>query len=93
MDRNQKSIEWQHSGGTIIIPDNCFVYSADFDADEPYLIICDKRTGEKEQRVTIPKSLAYFLSFHSCGSQNMHDIIANNATRKVQNAIKDALDL
>ena len=88
-----KNIEWQNKGGTLIIPDNYFVYHADFDSDEPFITICESSGGGEETKLLIPKALAYYLSTHFCGSNTMHDLITENAKREVQNVIKDALGL
>jgi hypothetical protein len=81
-------------GGILETPDGFWVCGADFDADEPYIKICDNlRTTSKETKILVPKSLAYYLSTHWCGSEKMHKEIVNRTTATVKSQIREALGL
>jgi hypothetical protein len=84
--------KWQEQGGKLEIPEGFFVYKVDFDDDEPYIIICDP-VSSHDARLPVPKSLAYYLSTHFCGSNVMRNLIRDNAKRELQSTIKDALGL
>ncbi len=83
----------QHIGGILDIPNNWFVYHADFDDKEPYIIICDSETFSKEVRLPVPKSLAYYLTTHFCGSEKMNNSIVESAKLSLQNQIKALLGI
>ena len=51
-----------------------FVSGADFDVEEPYITVCEDLTGD-EYKLLVPKSLAYYLSTHFCGSNVMRELI------------------
>ena len=73
------------------IKDGWFVCGANFDCDEPYIILANEHNGVDEIKVPVPKSVAYYLRTHWCGSQQMHDTIKENATSEALNLIKQAL--
>ncbi len=84
--------DWQGQGGTVDIPDGCFVCGANFDSPDPYIMITDEETG-KETRIDIPKCLAYYLSIHSCGSSAMKELIEFGEQRRIIGVIKTVLSL
>ena len=89
-----KTIEWQQQGGSLDIPEGWFVYGADFDSDEPSITICNSNSFNSEERkLLVPKSLAYYLSTHNCGSSEMRERIRDNGRREVRETIKEALGL
>lgn len=73
------------------ISDGWFVYHAEFEHEEPYIIIANNDiVGEKSQKkLLVPKELAYFLTVHWCGTDKLKEI----HRREVQNEIKNALGL
>lgn len=82
----------QRMGGKLEIPDNYFVYKVDLDHAEPYCTILP--TGEdKEIKLPIPKSLAYYLRTHFCGSDSYHKNVQDDAVRALQNKIKELLNI
>jgi len=85
--------EWQEEGGILEIPDGWFVSGANFDASEPYIEISAPEGTPDRKKLPCPKSLAYYLSMHSCGSQHLRDTIVRNARIAIQNQIKGALGL
>jgi hypothetical protein len=92
--KTAKTIDWQQQGGIIEIPDGWFVTSANFDVEEPYIVISSGQMSSDEERtIKVPKSLAYYLSSHHCGSNYMHEIIEENTRHEIKNAIKEALGL
>jgi hypothetical protein len=85
--------EWQHEGGILEIPDGWFVNQANFDVDDPYIMICYSKDYDVVIKLSVPKSLAYYLSTHFCGSEKMKDMIEGYAKYEVQTAIKQALGI
>lgn len=75
----------------ICIPAGWFVYSVCLDAEEPYCIICNSKDVNEEEKIKVPKSLAYYLSTHFCGSQKMHDKLIEDGKRLLRNQIKNIL--
>jgi hypothetical protein len=73
-------VAWQLAGGSLEIPDGWFVQKADFDCDEPYIEIAED-SSDREKRIQVPKSLAYYLSTHSCGSRRMRSTIEKQCSR------------
>lgn len=47
----------------------------------------------EEKTLLVPKSLAYYLSIHFCGSDVMRETIQKHTQRKIADAIKRALGL
>lgn len=88
-----KVVDRQACSGIFTIPDGWFVVNVDFDADEPYCTIHSTVNYESNevQKILIPKSLAYFLSTHFCGSAKMHKLIEDNTRSSIKNTIKSAL--
>lgn len=82
-------------GGKLEIPDGFFVNHVDLDADEPFIEIIDekKMCGNEKVKVLVPKSLAYYLKTHFCGSQKMHTLIENNARNGLRRSFKDLLEM
>lgn len=89
----ERSTEDQEKGGSFEIPDGWFVCGADFDAEEPYVTIANGDLSGEERRVPVPKSMAYYLSTHSCGSQKIHDNLIEDGRREVRNKIKAILQI
>lgn len=87
-----KTIEWQNTGGKLVIPDGHFVCGANFDTEPPYITICDEKTN-KDTTLQIPKSLAYYLSTHFCGSECMRETIRENVRQEIAQTVKSALGL
>jgi len=79
------------SGGELILPDNHFVYRIDADADEPSITICDAAESWIEKVIPLPKSLAYYLTTHHCGSMKMREAILEHGRDEIRNQIKSAL--
>ena len=93
---DKRKENWELTGGSLEIPDGYYVNKVDLDCYEPYCIInsvnsCGLRN--KGQKVLIPKALAYYLSVHFCGSDEMHDLIEKNTIRDMQNKIKYILGI
>ena len=84
--------KWQNCGGMLNIPEGWFVYRVDLDFHEPYCIIADSQKSDAEKkRLAIPKPLAYFLSTHFCGSDNMKRAIQKETIKDVRNKLKNVL--
>lgn len=81
------------SGGELKIPYGYFVHRIEADAEEPYIVICSEDGYSDEKKLLLPKSLAYCLSTHDCGSQKMRENIMEQGRREVRGAIKKAIDL
>ena len=92
-----QNTEWQDIGGIIEIPDGWFVHGANFDADEPFILMTKNdgrsNSSEYEKKVFVPKALAYYLSTHFCGSTKMADRLIEQGKWNVRNKIQDALGL
>lgn len=95
----QRKSDWQKQGGSLTIPDNWFVDQADFDAEKPYIHI-QPEPGSPDfedypagKLLDVPKSLAYYLSVHFCGSFSMRDILLERGRNEVKNKIKEALGI
>lgn len=85
---------WQRIGGVLEIPDGWFVHKVDLDVEKPYLQITkDDISMTDEKTLFIPKSLAYYLSTHFCGSKVMHETIEEGTRRDIKNAIMSVLGL
>ena len=79
---------------SLVIPANHSVHRCELDGAMPFCEIRpDEGNMEPATVLEIPFALAYFLRTHWCGSAKMEALIATNATRRVQQAIKDALGL
>lgn len=89
------NLTWQTISGSIEIPEGWFVFDANFDCDEPYIEICSDipEYAHENRRLPFPKSLAYYLTTHWCGSRIMHDSIRLDAERVMRNNIANALGL
>lgn len=74
----------------MVIGKDWFVYSADLDDDEPFIILAHKNGGE-EIKMSIPEQLAYYLRTHWCGSQTMHDKIASTAKNDISSDLRKIL--
>ena len=72
------------------IGEDWFCYKADFDNEEPHIILAHKDGGE-EVKMPVPKQLASYLQTHWCGSQIMHDLIANKAKESVGKRVRELL--
>lgn len=91
---NINYLEWQEIGGSITIPKDWFVSKVNLDSEEPYVMIESLvYMDAKPVKLPFPKSLAYYLRTHFCGSQAMHDLIADNTRRDIKNTIKQALGI
>jgi len=88
-----KTIEWQSIGGSLTIPDGYCVNMVDLDAEEPFAIIFSEKTFSDEQKIKIPKSLAYYLSTHFCGSRVMKESMEADTRRDLVNSIEDLLGI
>ena len=89
-----RSAEDQKVGGVLNIPDGYFVTTVDMDAREPYCkIVNNKSPEEDEKRISIPKSLAYYLTTHFCGSESMRKLIQMHALNECAQNIRKALML
>jgi hypothetical protein len=88
-----EKIKWQLQGGKLDIPEGYFIHKVDFDTEEPYIIIADPVNFGTDIKLPIPKSLAYYLSIHYCGSEQTKDKIRKNAKREIINGIKELLDI
>lgn len=85
----------QFIGGKLEIPDGWFVYMADFDAEEPYIIVVKDGcySVDDEVKLPVPKSLAHYLSKHFCGSKKMVESIREGAERNIQYKLKKLLGI
>jgi hypothetical protein len=72
------------------IGDDWFCYEADFDSEEPHIILAHRDGGEKK-KIPVPEQLAYYLRTCYCGSQTMHDLITANAKKSVTDGIREIL--
>jgi len=91
-----KTEKWQSVGGIMDIPDGWFVTEVNLDVEEPYAIItADYKISNniQESRMLIPKSLAYYLSTHFCGSNVMRQMIQENTKHSIGQSIKEILGL
>ena len=96
MGRNSKlSLTNDIKGGILDIPDGWFVNSVDFDDDEPCITICSWEFDDDNDCVTmlVPKSLAYYLSTHFCGSEKMRKIYIEQGKDEIRNYIKRTLKI
>ena len=75
------------------IGDQWIVYGADFDADDPFIVLAHTESINHEIKMPIPKKLAYYLNTHWCGSKKMHDIICKNAQNDMRESLKEILGL
>jgi len=85
--KNCKTPDWQYTGGTIEIPDGWFVYKVDLDCEHPYAVICQCGPFDETVNISIPKSLAYYLSTHFCGSKVMREQIEEDTRRSIRNVL------
>ena len=91
--------DWQKQGGSLEIPDEWYVDGADFDTDEPYIHIQPEYDSPdldfypQGKVLRVPKSLAYYLSIHSCGSLTMRELMVMSGRLEVRNNIKKALGI
>lgn len=65
---------------------------ADFDCDEPYVVVTNKNCNKKE-KILIPESVAYYLRTHFCGSMKMHNGLKKDAIRDMQHKLKELLGI
>ncbi len=65
------------------IGDDWYCYNANFDHDEPYVVLCHEHTSE-EVKIPVPKQLAYYLKTHFCGSRIMHDHMVDKGRTRLQ---------
>ncbi len=87
-------LDWQHKGGVLDIPDRHFVYNVNFDADEPYITIVDAEDPHtEEKKMLVPKSLAYYLSTHACGSRKMMENFIEQGRHEVRVGFQRLLGL
>jgi chaperone required for assembly of F1-ATPase len=86
---------WEAKGGTLEIPDGWFVDHANFDVEEPYIIIFpgSEPYTPNGKKLFVPKSLAYFLSVHFCGSEKMSEMLTESGRMEIQIKIKRALGI
>jgi len=92
-NKTAKTQEWQEQGGTLTIPDGYYVSHVDFDVETPFIEIELPYPGNDKKKLLVPKSLAYYLSTHFCGSNHFREIMLNDEKRKVQSKIREALGL
>lgn len=91
--------DWQKQGDILEIPNDWIVDHADFDVETPYIHISpvenspDFKNYSQGRMLRVPKSLAYFLSVHFCGSYLMSDTLINSGRNDVRNKIKEALGI
>jgi hypothetical protein len=80
---------------TMTILKDHYVCGCNLDDDPPFCIVSpkDEFTSEHEKKVLIPKSLAYYLRTHWCGSYKMNNIIEEHGKSLIREQIKDALGL
>lgn len=84
--------EWQAKGGSLEIPDGWFVTHVNLDSPEPYCDIeKENEPDQLPQRVIIPKSLAYYLSVHHCGSTEMRQTIVKETESRIAYNIRKSL--
>lgn len=81
------------AGGELKIPDGYFVHRIEADADDPYIEICSEDSYSDEQKIPLPKSLAYCLSNHDNGSMKMRENLIEQGRKEVRGAIKQAIGL
>ena len=80
-------------GGEMIIPDDWYVTSADFDNEYPFIEITYYDDIDNSIEISVPKSLAYYLSTHFCGSEKMRNLYIEQGRRAVRKSIKEVLDI
>jgi len=90
--KTAKTNEWQNRGGIFEIPDGWFVTGVNFDVEKPYVEITQDNTL-KERTLLVPKSLAYFLGTHFCGSHVMRELIQEDTKQFMRTKIKEVLGL
>ena len=83
--------EDQHTGGTLTIPEGWVVYNVDLDAEEPYCHILDEK-GNNETKLSIPKSLAYYLTTHHNGSYKFRELLFKMAKNELRSELKSLLE-
>ena len=91
--KTAKTLEWQCLGGKFEIPDGWFVHNVDLDATDPYAEITNQKDSREERKILIPKSLAYSLGTHFCGSKMMRNLIREDMRREIKNTIKEAMGM
>ncbi len=72
------------------IGEDWFCEKADFDCEEPHLILAHRDSGE-EVKMPVPEQMAYYLRTCYCGSQTMHALITANAKKSVTDGIREIL--
>jgi len=85
-----RDVKDQCVGGTLTIPDGCFVSMVNLDADEPCCMICRESTGDTI-RLAIPRALAYYLTTHDIGSKESRERIQRDARNELRRKFKDLL--
>jgi len=87
-------VEWQEIGGSFEIPDGWFVCGTNFDLPEPEVRIDQNVSpGSEEKTILVPKSLAYSLQKHFCGSHVMRETLLEQGRQEVIRDIRVALRL
>lgn len=66
-----------------LFKDGWFCYRANFDDQEPYVIIANNKVLNDERKVLIPEQIAYYLRTHFCGSEIMHKEIEKNTRMSI----------
>jgi len=76
------------------IPAGHFVNHVDLDCDTPYCQVCrESDMKDFDDKIFVPKALAYYLRTHFCGSERMHKSLKEDGRRSCQNEIKEALGI
>ena len=75
------------------IKEGWFCSGADFDAEEPFILISNEEHCLQEEKILIPESVAYYLRTHWCGSKKMHDSIEKHTTQDFQRQFKEILGI
>ena len=88
-----KELNEQTTGGKFEIPDGFYVYRVDFDDKEPYVQIFDGVNIYDAIKIPVPKSLAYYLKTHHCGSMKMNDLIEKRAKNELRTKINCVLKI
>jgi hypothetical protein len=75
---------------SITIPKDHYVVHCDFDAEEPFCVICPKNeVGDR--KILVPKALAYYLTTHFCGSNKMRDLYKRQARNEMRRKLSEIL--
>ena len=87
-----RKTEDQDIGGVLEIPDGWFLSGADFDSEIPTIEISSMDHTDSKT-LAVPRSMAYFLSRHFCGSKEMAELLREDGRREVRNVIRGALGI